>query len=116
MTWIPLLLADQSPNLRYLILTELLKTDESDTEVKELLGLREKDRLVSNLIKLQSTKGFWEQGDFVGGAHKTQISATAQALYRLGYLGFDKNYPPGYQISQCAPTPRNHPGCFYLKF
>ena len=93
MTWIPLLLADQSPNLRYLVMRNLLNRSENDSEVKELHSLRINDRFISNLLKLQSKKGYWEKGDFVGGAHSTKPFATAQALVRMGYLGFTSDFP-----------------------
>ena len=41
MKWIPLLLSDFSPNLRLLVLRELLNQKNNDPEVQELLNLRE---------------------------------------------------------------------------
>ena len=94
MTWLPLLLADRSPNLRYLVLRNLLGRDSKDEEVCELFALREEDPIVSELLALQLEDGSWLKGDFVAGAHSTKILATSQALARLGFLGFDKDYPP----------------------
>ena len=94
MTWIPLLLADPSPSLRYLVLRDLLHKNENDSELLELKELQKKDPLITNLVKLQATDGAWEKGDFVGGAHSTKPYATAQALTRLGYLGFTSEYSP----------------------
>ncbi len=93
MTWVPLLLADQSPNLRYLVMKNLLNHTENDSEVKELQNIRKEDPFIANLLKLQSKVGIWEKGDFVGGAHSTKVFATAQALVRLGYLGFTSDFP-----------------------
>ena len=39
MTWIPLLLADKSTTLRYLVLRNLLHKEESNEEVQELEGI-----------------------------------------------------------------------------
>ena len=94
MTWLPLLLADRSPNLRYLVLKNLLQRDLEDDEVKELISLREEDPIVQNLLALQTDEGYWTKGDFVSGAHSTKILATTQALVRLAYLGYDKTYSP----------------------
>lgn len=81
MTWIPLLLADSSPNLRLLVLRNLLKQADSG-EMEELEKIREKDPLVTELLRSQASDGSWGN-----------IRATAQALIRLGYLGFDSRFP-----------------------
>ena len=94
MTWIPLLLADPSPSLRYLVLRDLLHKKENDSELLELQELQKTDSLITNLVKLQQTDGSWIKGDFVGGAHSTKPFATAQALTRLGYLGFTSDFTP----------------------
>jgi hypothetical protein len=93
MTWIALLLADPSPNLRLLVLRELLNRPEEDEEVQELLNLREKDPIVESLIKTQLTDGSWSSVDLTGRISKTgNLQATSQALVRLGYLGFEKDH------------------------
>jgi hypothetical protein len=93
MTWVPLLLTDPSPNLRLLVLRELLNRPDNDNEVQELLILREKDPIVEFLIKSQLPDGSWSSVDLTGKVSSTgNLQATSQALVRLGYLGFDKNH------------------------
>ena len=71
MTWIPLLLTDPSPNLRLLVLRELLKRPDNDNEVQELLSLREKDPIVEFLIKSQFPDGSWSSVDLTGKVSST---------------------------------------------
>lgn len=92
MSWLPLLLADPSPCLRQLVLTELLGRPENDHEVIELAELRQRDPLVTRLLALQNDEGAWSSLE--GGFRAGPIKATALALARLGYLGFDPSYPP----------------------
>ena len=61
MTWVPLLLTDPSPCLRYLVLTELLDYSEDAEEVQELSEMRKLDPLVKNLFKLQKPNGSWDR-------------------------------------------------------
>ncbi len=92
MTWLPLLLTDPSPNLRILILRELLNRPEDDEEVQELLVVREKDPIIDSLFKTQLTDGSWSSVDLTGTKSTTgNLQATSQALVRLGYLGFEKD-------------------------
>jgi hypothetical protein len=63
-----------------LVLRELLNRDKkNDAEVRELEKIMEKDPLVSGLLDLQAADGSWDK--------------TAQALTRLGYLGFGPGHP-----------------------
>ena len=91
MTWLPLLLADPSPCLRWLVLHELLGRPEDDPEVRELADLREADPLVAPLLAAQEADGAWRRGDLAwqGGAQRM----TMLALMRLGHLGFGPEYP-----------------------
>lgn len=92
MTWAPLLLADPSPNLRLLVLCELLGRPDTDAEVRELVALREQDPLVRDQLVLQDEDGAWRARE--GGGESWQwIQTTAQALIRLGYLGFGPEHP-----------------------
>jgi hypothetical protein len=91
MTWIPLLLTDSSPCLRYLVLTELLDDSESKKEVQELSELREFDPLVKNLFNLQKTNGSWNSFDLIRVASGANLYITSMALQRLGYLGFNSS-------------------------
>ena len=89
MTWIPILLSDPSPCLRYLVLKELLKRSDEDPEVKELLKLREEDPLITELIKLQKSSGAWDSFSLNRITVGDNLQITSMALQRLGYLGFD---------------------------
>ncbi len=93
MTWLPILLADPSLNLRYLVMKNFLSEDNAD-ELNELEELRYEDSLLTDLLALQSPEGYWDKGDFVGGSHKTRIFTTAQALIRLSYFDLPKEYLP----------------------
>ena len=88
MTWAPLLLSDPSPCLRYLVLTELLSEKE---EANELRRLREQDLLVTGITRLQNPDGSWGRDSAEG---TQSLQATSQALTRLGYLGFDREFTP----------------------
>ena len=89
MTWIPLLLTDPSPCLRYLVLTELLKLPENEEEVKELSQMKESDPYVKDLFKLQKSNGAWDSFGINQLTSNDNIQLTSMALQRLGYLGFD---------------------------
>ena len=93
MTWAPFLLADPSPCLRLLVLRELLHLQDTESEIQELETLRETDPVVSHLFTLQANDGSWKEADLGGSSPGGKIQATAQALTRLGYLGFNKNHP-----------------------
>ena len=62
MTWIPLLLADPSPCLRWLVLTQLLDRGEDDPEAGELAALRERDPLAASLTAGKGEDGAWRMG------------------------------------------------------
>ena len=93
MIWTPLLLADPSPCLRWLVLKDLMTRGDDDPEVIELARMRENDPLVSDLVTAQAKDGSWSSG-YLGGADGVErIHATSHALFRLGYLGFDGTFP-----------------------
>jgi hypothetical protein len=79
------------------VLRDLLNRDKKiDSEIRELEGLREKDPLVSGLVELQASEGSWGKKGISGNAPDPPggtIQVTAQALTRLGYLGFDTKHP-----------------------
>ena len=86
----PLLLADSSACLRWLVLRELFNLDEGHPEVVELARLRESDPLVTTLVKRQAPDGSWEPSAIgMKWGTGSRILATAFALIRLGFLGFD---------------------------
>lgn len=83
---VPLLLADPSPCLRLLVLSELLGRPKADPEVQELMVLRETDAAVADLIKSQQDDGSWHADGIIWLGSPRR--ATCLALIRLGYLGF----------------------------
>ncbi len=87
MTWIPLLLADPSPCLRWLVLRELMQRPDDDPEVQELAALRQSDPLVADLLAAQAADGSWSSSPGY------PLRDTALALMRLGYLGFGPDFP-----------------------
>jgi hypothetical protein len=93
MTYIALLLADPSPCLRALTLSELLERPADDPELGQLSDLRQDDPLVTALLALQNPDGSWSEGDHPASNFDSPIMATAQALARMGYLGFDRRHP-----------------------
>ncbi len=93
MTWIPLLLADPSPNLRLMVLKELLGKKDDDPEVRELFKLRNSDYLIKDLINSQDKDGSWKMSDIKGTTHSNKVLTTSFALMRFGYLGFGSEHP-----------------------
>ena len=93
MTWIPLLLTDPSPCLRYLVLTQLLHLSEDEEEVQELSEMRELDPLVKNLFTLQKPNGAWDSFDTIRLTTSDNLQITSIALQRLGYFGYDSSHP-----------------------
>lgn len=93
MTWIPLLLTDSSPCLRYLVLTELLHHPEDEEEVQELSEMRESDPLVKDLINLQKINGAWDSFGIKRITTSDNLQITSMGLQRLGYFGFDSSHP-----------------------
>jgi hypothetical protein len=93
MSWASLLLADPSPCLRILVLSELMQRSDSDAEVQELLDLRETDPIVARLLSMQFKDGSWKEEAFEGNISGGRIQATSLAMVRLGYLGFSSEHP-----------------------
>jgi hypothetical protein len=93
MTWIPLLLADPSPCLRWLVLRDLLQRPPEDAEMVELALLRADDPLVTELLARQQADGTWQAGDPAWMGQGSVIQATSLALARLGYLGLGSDHP-----------------------
>lgn len=92
-TWVPLLLADPSPCLRRLVLTELMGRGDDDTEAQELAAVRDDDPLVAELVGLQEEDGSWDPARLPANAPAGRVQCTAQALTRLGYLGLGPAHP-----------------------
>ncbi len=92
MTWIPLLLADRSVSLRYLVLTRLLHNSEDEPEVDELVSMREKDPIVRDIIRTQSANGSWTSLDGEKSQERDRVRITSFALLRLGYIGFPSTH------------------------
>lgn len=91
MTWLPLLLADRSPCLRWQVLRSLLGRPDQDPEVRELGARRSRDPLVAPILDAQEPDGSWHRGDLRW--HGGPLRLTALALMRLGYLGFGPDQP-----------------------
>jgi hypothetical protein len=86
MTWLPLLLADPSPCLRWLVLRDLFHRPARDPELEELAPQRASDPLATEILALQNDSGSWQ-------SPSGNIRTTAFALTRLGYMGFDNTHP-----------------------
>jgi hypothetical protein len=84
MTWLPLLLADPSPCLRWLALRDLFHSPAHDPELEELAPQSASDPLAAETLA-QNDDGSWQSA-------RRQIRMTAFALTRLGYLGFDNTF------------------------
>lgn len=94
MSWLAVLLADPSACLRWLVLRELYRLPDSDPELSEVAELRRHDPQVVELLRLQEADGSWHQGVLGAvGRSSGRTLATAFALARLGYLGFDSGHP-----------------------
>ena len=94
MSWLPLLLADPSACLRWLVLRDLFGRPAGDPELAELAVLRQHDPLVTELLVLQEADGSWRTGVLAATRRAgSRTQATAFALARLGYLGFNAAHP-----------------------
>lgn len=97
MTWLSgshLLLADPSACLRWLVLRDLYNRDTNDPELQELQDLRLHDLQLIDLLALQEKDGSWHLGVLAAsGRTGSRTLMTAFALSRLGYWGFDANFP-----------------------
>ncbi|HTX90750.1 MAG TPA: hypothetical protein VMC09_05995 [Anaerolineales bacterium] len=94
MTWPPLLLADPSACLRWLVLRDLYERPENDPEMLELDRLRREDPRLTEILALQSPDGSWPAGVLaVGRAGGSRVMMTGFALTRLGYLGLNRTHP-----------------------
>lgn len=92
--WYPLLLADPSASLRWLVLRDLFHRPADDPELVELALLRETDPLVVDILALQEPDGSWRAGSLASGrVGGSRLLMTGYALTRLGYLGFDCTHP-----------------------
>jgi hypothetical protein len=92
MTYLPLLLADPSPSLRYLVLRELYQRPMDDPEVRELDHMRAADPLIRNLIDTQNPDGSWESADPRGAIQGEKLYASAQVMVRFGYMGYGPDH------------------------
>jgi len=92
-TWAALLLADPSPCLRWLVLTQLLQRPAGDSEVRELARLRHRDARVAELVQLQHADGTWQGVDVRGAGQHGPVVATAYALMQLAYRGLSLQHP-----------------------
>lgn len=94
MTWLPLLLADPSPCLRWLVLRDLFQRQDDDPELQELALQRGSDPLVMDILALQDTDGSWQaDGSMFDRTAAGRTFITAFNLTRLGYFGFNGAHP-----------------------
>lgn len=94
MNWLPLLLADPSACLRWLVLRDLIGREPGDAELGELDELRQQDPQVTDLLGLQEAGGSWRTGVlYAAGRTGSRVLMTGFALARLGYWGFDTDHP-----------------------
>ncbi len=115
MNLIPLLLTDPSACLRSLVLKDLMnRSPEHDEEIKELKKLRYEDNLIKRLIPFQQKNGAFES--MASRFHRSKIIITAQALTRMGYLGFDSNFPPVEKALQYLLSKQNKDGSWPLSY
>ena len=90
--WVPFLLADRSPNLRIMVIRQMLGPDYDLEEIRELELLREKDPISARLFALQEPDGSFRTQDGKRDSWRG-IYSTSQALLRLGYLGYGMEHP-----------------------
>ena len=94
MSWLPLLLADPSACLRWLVLRDLFGRPADDREMVELANLRQHDLQVVELLEQQEPDGSWHTGGrTTAGRSGSRVSLTAFSLAQLGYWGFDATHP-----------------------
>ncbi len=93
MTWLPLLLADPSPCLRYLVLRDLFERPTDDPELEELAAILPSDPRVAGLLSSQRPDGSWDPKSVDLEGTGDIFRATCQALKRLGYFGFPPDDP-----------------------
>jgi len=91
MTWLPLLLSNNSPVFRRLVLKHLMTKPNDDPELLELERLIPDDPILKELSLLQQKDGSWRR--FAVPTHQEPIRLTAYAMMRLGFLGLDKTHP-----------------------
>ena len=94
MIWLPILLADPSACLRFLVLRDLFQRESQDEELLECAASRLSDPLVQRILAVQDEDGSWPPGALaIGRAGGTRVLMTGMALSRLGYLGFHEELP-----------------------
>ena len=113
MTWVPILLAERSASLRYLVLRDLLEVPKNDTELMELERLRTQDRILTDLLDLQDDDGSFRTMDGSRDSWRG-IWSTSQALLRLAYLGFDSSFPAVKQAAEFLFSQQEQDGSWAL--
>ena len=87
--WIPLLLAESSPILRWLIHSKLLNSSLKSTEMIELSKIRYEDSLIKNLLKIQRKDGSWSLNN-ADTRLENRLYQTSAMLWRLAFYGFTR--------------------------
>jgi hypothetical protein len=76
------------------VLHDLLELPAGHPEMAEVAALRPADPLVADLLALQRPDGAWDPDALSHSwGRGSRLTATALALARLGYLGFDRSHP-----------------------
>lgn len=114
MTWIPMLLADPSACLRRLVLCDLLLRAPDDHEVLELTALCREDSRVTELTQLQQPNGSWNRRSLNWLPEGNAIIATATALARMGYFGFDAKFSPVRKAAEFLFSTQNADGSWAI--
>jgi len=114
MTWAALLLSDPSPCLRKLVLQELLRRPDGDSELRELTKLRDEDPVSSQLLHSQLDDGSWKATSVSGGASSERVSSTSRALTTLGFLGYDSDHPAIKRGAEYVFSKQRHDGSWPL--
>lgn len=115
MNWTALLLADPSPCLRWLVLRDLFDRPLQDPERTALASMRQTDPLVSGILALQEADGSWAPNILAtGGAGGSRTLMTALVLTRLGYLGFESDFPPVQRAAEYLFGQQQSDGCWPL--
>jgi hypothetical protein len=93
MNWAQILLSDPSPCLRYQVLRDLLSSPADDPEVLEVAENRVEDPIFTSIKNLQDGDGSWKTGMPGESFGRDRLQATGLILARLGFLGFNQEYP-----------------------
>lgn len=110
---IPLLLTSPSSHLRLLVLKNLMGKDSNDHEVKELVKLAGKDKIITDILQMQNEDGSFRTDTIT--ATGSILQATSIALVKLGFLGFSFNDLPVYKAAEFLMNSQGKDGGWKLE-